>query len=256
MFLNRSRGYWIALALMGLIAVVAIGCGGGGESKTVAPKVSVPTATQAAQPAATGVAVAATRGPTATRPAQAAAPTVAAAAPPAPKATQPAQPAATTVVVAPAPAATFTGDAQARLEALVRQEFAGLTNQDLPRLHVFQVRQEPDGGYRVQIEYMSDDVPRAAVESEEILARKRLMEERMQHAFVTLYTSGIQVSNVFIGAKFKLFIPLEVGASKDSFPVLYKTWMTREKAAAVNWQDPALDLRSVWEVMILNPQYR
>lgn len=134
----------------------------------------------------------------------------------------------------------------------MRQEFTGVSNLGLPRLQVVDVRDDPQGGgYRVQIMFNADDVPLAADEREMILARKRIMEERMQRAFLTLYTSGMDVNNVFISARFKVRY-----TGKDAYAVIYRTWMTREKAAAVNWQDPSLDLRTVWEVPVLDQSYR
>ncbi len=259
MLSNASRGYLIALTQIGfgLLAIGAVACGGGGSNTvdTSAPKVAAPTAAQPTQPVGTGVAGAATTAPTATQPA---ATRVTAAATPGPTTTQPAQPAAAKVAGAPP-----TGDPKARLEALMTQEFAGFaelvgdrTGNQVPRLQVMLVREDTGGGYRVQVEFYSDDVPFGSEDREKNLARKLLMEERMQHAFLTLYTSGIDIENAFMSAKFKMTVQGIDAFRTEVRPVVFKTWMTREKAAAVNWQDPSLDLRSVWEVVTLNPSYR
>ena len=87
------------------------------------------------------------------------------------------------------------------------------------------------------------------------------MAEQMRDAYETLFTSGLDVEDAFIGAR--AFMIVAGGRARDpsvsieAWPVVYKTWMLKEAADQVDWENKeSVDFDEVWEVLIVHRKYR
>ena len=154
--------------------------------------------------------------------------------------------------------ATSTGgtpdlDPKAQLTALMQEVYLGKAgNKD--RLVYLRVDEDPEGGYRVAIEFNADDL--GSVESNRVA-----MDARMRDAYAALFASGLDVKDAFMSARARMITGRgreePTGGSGYSYPVVYKTWMSREIAETVDWESKSeIDFNDVWKVLILNHAFR
>ena len=180
------------------------------------------------------------------------------------------------------------------LTALVEEQFAGLTNQpcpkggtrtkecikNLPRLNSVDVRPDRTGDLKVVIVFSIDQVDLES-ENETIEVKRRDIEEQMWDAYRVLFTSpaGEHISNAIITGQAMHSLRLSTGCMDESPPggegadfnqIIYKTRVTRDMAAALDWSATPLEFTSCvlfdtggskcsseqWEIAILLKDYR
>ena len=175
------------------------------------------------------------------------------------------------------------------LTDLVEQQFVGLTNQPCPptegtkecignlsRLNSVDVRPNRTGDLKVVIVFSIDQVDLAS-ENESMEAKRRDIEDQMWDAYRVLFTSpaGEHISNAIMSGQ----APHTFRSTTGSYGVLsnfgvnvliYKTRVTRDKAATIDWSTRPSEFTScvvheaggskcssdVWDIAILHLDYR
>ena len=146
------------------------------------------------------------------------------------------------------------------LTALMEEQFAGLTNQPCPdiksaanpckdklqRLNLVDIRPDRSGGLKVVIVFSVDDVDLGLV-GESMGAKRRDIEEQMWDAYRALFTSpavgSIASANLTGQAMHELRGRGRLGdgwsapatAAGNFNTIIYRTRMTRDMAAALDW---------------------
>ena len=89
---------------------------------------------------------------------------------------------------------------------------------------------------------------------------KRAMAERMRDVYAVLFTSGLDLEDAFIGARVWMDSPGWADTWEgvpDMWPVVYKTWMSKEAADQLDWENKeAIDFDEVWKVVKIHHTYR
>lgn len=133
--------------------------------------------------------------------------------------------------------APLPADPAAKLEAIVRREFSGTNNRDVPYLRAVSVIPQVDGGFAVKIDFNAADNL-----SEDFI--RRGIENEMEDAYIALYASGEHVREVWIGAYF----PLLDSKGNSSDELVLRTMLDAAMAEEINWSEPALvDWPAVWK---------
>jgi hypothetical protein len=139
--------------------------------------------------------------------------------------------------------APLPADPNAKVEELVRRQYEGTNNREMPFLRGVTVTPGATG-LVVDVEFNANDnfgmgLIRTGIENE------------MEETYQTLYTSGEAIEEVFVGAYFTLIDDL----GNETEELVYGTLLPGTTAAEINWDNAALvNWPDVWQVTLIHPE--